>query len=61
MTSEQKEKVCSALIETLALEDIIEDFIDQLSSILKPEDVFNADELNAWAEENGYKLSDSAD
>lgn len=61
MTSEQKEKVCSALIETLAFEDIIEDFIDRLSSILKPEDVFNADELNAWAEENGYKLSDSAD
>lgn len=61
MTSEQRKEVCSALIETLVLEDIIEDFIGRLSSILKPEDVFNADELNAWAEENGYKLSDSAD
>ncbi len=49
-------KFADSVIEKSAM---LDDAIDWISNSMDPEEVFNADDLKRWAEDNGYCMDES--
>lgn len=55
MTKDIRVKLVKELEETLNINEILDDLLVAISEYCSPEDVFDTDELERWAEENDYK------
>lgn len=55
MSPERRKKLIDALVETVALNDILDDLLVAVADNCCPEEIFDDTVLAKWAEENDYK------
>ena len=54
MSNDQKDVLAAAINKTISIRDILDDLLVNIGDNCQPDDVFNEQQLNDWAEQNGY-------
>lgn len=55
LTDESRKKLVAEIDESICISDILDDILVSIAQHCAPEDVFDTDALNTWAEKNDYK------
>lgn len=58
LTAQHRHAVARALEAVISIEETPEDIIQAIAEELLPEDVFDVDQLQCWAENDSYKEDD---
>ena len=54
MTPDKVKRVAAGIEEAINIADIMSEIVSAITDVCSPEDVFDQDDLETWAENNGY-------